>query len=181
MVETLLLAGIGAAPLGSAGLFVPIRRRTRAAGIWPTTRRTVLALAGTCLLAAAVAIALRLLGVTRYHLVAAAVGVVFASLIWLPVTRRWNARAHLCWASSVFLFVVYLTFALEWTFASHLGPAGTTASPTPGSTGSASGSASPSPTGSPAPTGSASPTSSSSSASSAASTASSSLTGSASP
>jgi cellulose synthase/poly-beta-1,6-N-acetylglucosamine synthase-like glycosyltransferase len=125
MVETLLLAGIVAAPLGSAGLFVPIRRRTRAAGIWPATRRTVLALAGTCLLAAAVAIALRLLGVTRYHLVAAAVGVVFASLIWLPVTRRWNARAHLCWASSVFLFVVYLTFALQWTFASHLGPAGT--------------------------------------------------------
>jgi uncharacterized membrane protein (DUF485 family) len=46
-------------------------------------------------------------------------------LVWLPVTRRWNARAHLCWASSVFLFVVYLTFALEWTFASHLGGANT--------------------------------------------------------
>ena len=45
-----------------------------------------------------------------------------ASLIWLPVTRRWSARAHLCWASSVFLFVVYLVFALEWTFDSHLGP-----------------------------------------------------------
>ena len=41
---------------------------------------------------------------------------VFASLIWMPVTRRWSARAHVCWASSVFLFVVYLTYALEWTF-----------------------------------------------------------------
>ncbi len=48
-----------------------------------------------------------------------------ASLIWLPVTRRWSARAHLCWSSSVFLFVVYLVFALDWTFESHLGPAST--------------------------------------------------------
>jgi len=36
-----------------------------------------------------------------------------------------NARAHLCWSSSVFLFVVYLVFALRWTFESHLGPAST--------------------------------------------------------
>ena len=50
---------------------------------------------------------------------------VFASLIWMPVTRRWSARAHLCWASSVFLFVVFLTYALEWTFDSHLGLAST--------------------------------------------------------
>ena len=48
-----------------------------------------------------------------------------ASLIWLPVTRRWSARAHLCWSSSVFLFVVYLVFALRWTFESHLGAAST--------------------------------------------------------
>jgi hypothetical protein len=52
-------------------------------------------------------------------------GLVFASLVWLPVTRRWSARAHVCWASSVFLFVVYLTYALEWTFHSHLGAAST--------------------------------------------------------
>jgi cellulose synthase/poly-beta-1,6-N-acetylglucosamine synthase-like glycosyltransferase len=52
-------------------------------------------------------------------------GVVFASLIWMPVTRRWSARAHMCWASSVFLFVVFLTYALEWTFDSHLGLAST--------------------------------------------------------
>ena len=41
------------------------------------------------------------------------------------MTRRWSARAHVCWASSVFLFVVYLTYALEWTFDSHLGAAST--------------------------------------------------------
>jgi cellulose synthase/poly-beta-1,6-N-acetylglucosamine synthase-like glycosyltransferase len=125
MLETLLLAGIMAAPLGSAGLFVPTRRRARTAGLWPSTRRLALALAGTCVLAAIVAAALRLLGVSRHNLVAAAAGLVLASLVWLPVTRRWNARAHLCWASSLFLFVSYLAFALEWTFASHLGALGT--------------------------------------------------------
>lgn len=52
-------------------------------------------------------------------------GLLAVSVAWLPVTRRWSARAHLCWASSTFLFVAYLTFALEWTFASGLGPAGT--------------------------------------------------------
>jgi cellulose synthase/poly-beta-1,6-N-acetylglucosamine synthase-like glycosyltransferase len=31
----------------------------------------------------------------------------------------------MCWASSVFLFVVFLTYALEWTFDSHLGLAST--------------------------------------------------------
>ncbi|HET7243188.1 MAG TPA: glycosyltransferase [Streptosporangiaceae bacterium] len=125
MLETLLLAGIMAAPLGSAALFVPTRRRIRTAGVWPSTRRLTLALTGTGILAAMVAAALRLLGVSRHNLVAAAACLVFASLVWLPVTRRWNARAHLCWASSVFLFVVYLAFALEWTFASHLGVPGT--------------------------------------------------------
>src|SRR5437764_8009769 len=125
MPETLLLAGIMAAPLGSAGLFVPARRRIRTAGWWPSTRRLTLALSGTCILAAIVAAAMRLLGVPRHNLVIAAACLAFASLVWLPVTRRWNARAHLCWASSVFLFVVYLAFALEWTFASHLGALGT--------------------------------------------------------
>jgi hypothetical protein len=68
---------------------------------------------------------LRLLGATEHNLLAGAAAVVLASLIWLPVTRRWSARAHLCWASTVFLFVVFLTYALEWTFSSHLGPAST--------------------------------------------------------
>ena len=46
-------------------------------------------------------------------MVTAVAGLVFASLIWLPVTRRWTARAHLCWATSIFLFVVYLAYVLR--------------------------------------------------------------------
>ena len=114
-----------AAPIGSAALFVPVRRHARGAGIWSATRRLVLAVLGTVLLAAAAAAVLRLLGASQHNLVAGAAGVVFASLIWMPVTRGWSARAHLCWASSVFLFVVYLVYALEWTFDSHLGAAST--------------------------------------------------------
>jgi hypothetical protein len=125
MLAALLLAGIIAAPLGSACLFVPARQRSRATGLRAAARRLTLAVIGTVVLAAAVAGALRLIGVTERNLLAGAAGLAFASLVWLPVTRRWNARAHLCWTSSVFLFVVYLTFALDWTLASHLGAAST--------------------------------------------------------
>ncbi len=122
MLAALLLAGIVVAPLGSAGLFVRARPQTNVAGAWPALRRFAPALAGTAILAAAAAGVLRLLHATEHNLIAGAAGVVVASLIWLPVTRRWNARAHLCWSSSIFLFAVYLTFALTWTFDSHLGP-----------------------------------------------------------
>src|SRR6266487_2240868 len=125
MLETLLLAAIVAAPVGSASLFLPARRRTRATGTWSAIRRFVLAVVGTVLLIAVVAGVLRLLGVSRPNLSTAIAGVAFASLVWLPVTRRWNARAHLAWASTVFLFVIYLTYALDWTFASNLGFAST--------------------------------------------------------
>jgi len=86
-------------------------------------RRLALAAGGTLLLAAVVAAALFLLGVSRPHLVAGAAGLAAASAVWLPATRRWTARAHLCWATSVFLFIIYLTFALDWTLTSHLGTA----------------------------------------------------------
>jgi glycosyltransferase involved in cell wall biosynthesis len=125
MLAALLLAGIVAAPLGSAGLFVRTRSRTRGAGAWAASRRFVLALIGTAVLAAAAGGVLRLVHATEHNLVAGVAGLLIASLIWLPVTRRWSARAHLCWSSSVFLFVVYLVFALRWTFESHLGPAST--------------------------------------------------------
>ncbi|HYB86109.1 MAG TPA: glycosyltransferase, partial [Streptosporangiaceae bacterium] len=125
MLETLLLAAIVAAPVGSASLFLPAGHRARRAGAWSATRRFVLAVVGTVLLAAVVAGALKLLGVAPHYLTAGIAGVVIASLVWLPVTRRWNARAHLAWASTVFLFVVYLAYALEWTFNSHLGAAST--------------------------------------------------------
>jgi len=63
--------------------------------------------------------------VTGSNLLAGVAGLIAASVIWLPATRRWSPRAHLCWASSTFLFVTYLCYALDWTFASHLGPAST--------------------------------------------------------
>jgi cellulose synthase/poly-beta-1,6-N-acetylglucosamine synthase-like glycosyltransferase len=88
-------------------------------------RRFAFAIAGTAVLAAGVAVALRLLGVTEHNEIAGLAGLIAGSLIWLPVTRRWNARGHLCWSTSIFLFVVYLAYVLDWTFASHLGAAST--------------------------------------------------------
>src|SRR5579875_2373281 len=126
MLQAMLLAALVAAPLGSAALFVPVRRRVRGAGAWAAARRLVLAVLGTAVLAAAVAaVLLELLHTARQNLIAAVAALAFASLAWMPATRRWSARAHLCWASSVLLFVVYLVYALEWTFASNLGPAST--------------------------------------------------------
>ena len=125
-MHALLLAGILAAPLGFAGLLFPVKRHARtAAGPWPAIRRLVLAVAATAALAAVVAVALRLLRVSGHGQAAGIAGVVCASLAWLPATRRWTARAHLCWTSSTFLVIVYLTFALESTFASRSGAAST--------------------------------------------------------
>ncbi len=100
MLAALLLAGIVAAPLGSAGLFAGARPHAHVTGPWPAARRLVLALIGTAVLAAAAAVVLRLLHATEHNLIAGAAVVVVASLIWLPVTRRWRARAHLCWVVS---------------------------------------------------------------------------------
>src|SRR5215813_1124075 len=125
MLAALLLVGIVAAPLCSAALFVPVHRPRRVAGAWPATRRLALAVIGTVIVAAVIAEVLRWLSVTPAH-VAIAIGLFAASsMAWLPATRRWNARAHLAWASAVFLFVAYLAFILLWTVASGLGPWGT--------------------------------------------------------
>src|SRR5215470_13878809 len=125
MLAALLLAGIVAAPLGSALLFFPATRRVKDTGAWPAIRRFALTVIGTAVLAAAVGGVLKLVNVSQHNLTVGVAAVIIASLIWLPLTRRWKARAHLCWASSIFLFVSYLAFALEWTFASDLGPAST--------------------------------------------------------
>jgi cellulose synthase/poly-beta-1,6-N-acetylglucosamine synthase-like glycosyltransferase len=125
MLEALVIAGIVAAPLGSAALFLPARAHRRVSGPGPTARRIVLAVLGTAVLAAAAAGVLKLLSATGSNVTAGVAGLVVASVVWLPVTRRWSPRAHLCWASCTFLFVVYLAYALDWTFASHLGPAST--------------------------------------------------------
>ena len=125
MLAALLLAAVFAAPLGTVSLFLRGREPARVAGAWPAVRRLVLALAGTVALAAMAGAAMRLLGVSERGMLTGTAGLLVASLVWLPVTRRWNARAHLCWAWSIFLFVAYLAFVLDWTFTSHLGPAGT--------------------------------------------------------
>jgi cellulose synthase/poly-beta-1,6-N-acetylglucosamine synthase-like glycosyltransferase len=122
VLAALVLAGILAAPVGTAALLVSSRHPKRTTGAWPATRRFAFAIAGTAVLAAFVGVAMRLLGVTEHNTIAGVIGLVAGSLIWLPVTRRWNARGHLCWATSIFLFVVYLDYVLQWTFDSHLGP-----------------------------------------------------------
>ena len=125
MLAALVLAGIIAAPVGTGALLVQARRRARTAGVWPTLRRLGFAIAGTALLGALVVGAMRLLGDSEHIAVEAAAALAVMSLVWLPVTRRWNARGHLCWSATIFLFVVYLAFVLDWTFASHLGLAST--------------------------------------------------------
>jgi hypothetical protein len=125
VLAALVLAGVISAPIGTLGLLTRARRRTRTAGAWPATRRLFHAVGGTVLLAAIVVGALRLLGDSQHLAIDAAAGFLVASLVWLPVTRRWNARGHLCWSSAIFLFVVYLAFVFEWTLDSHLGLAST--------------------------------------------------------
>jgi cellulose synthase/poly-beta-1,6-N-acetylglucosamine synthase-like glycosyltransferase len=123
MLAAILLAGLIAAPLTSASIFVPSRAGLATAGVWAASRRFVFAVIGTALVCLVAAAGVRLLGVSRPHTVIAVACLAGASAIWLPVTRRWNARAHLCWASSVLLFAAYLAFILQWTFQSGLGPA----------------------------------------------------------
>ncbi len=125
-MHALLLAGILAAPLGFAGLVMPVKRHARTVtGRWSAIRRLVLAVVATAALAAVVAVSLRLLKVSGHGQSVGVAGVVLASLVWLPATRRWTARAHLCWASSIFVVIVYLTVALERTLASRSGAAST--------------------------------------------------------
>jgi Glycosyltransferase like family 2 len=125
MLSALLLGGIIAAPLSSAALFVPLHRPRRVSGPWPVARRLVLAVIATAVLAAIVWVVLYLMSVRPLELGTVVVVFIGASLLWLPLTRRWNARAHMAWASSVFLFVAYLAFILQWTLTSELGPLGT--------------------------------------------------------
>jgi cellulose synthase/poly-beta-1,6-N-acetylglucosamine synthase-like glycosyltransferase len=125
MLQALLLAAIVTAPLGSVALFLPGWHRDRGGSSWPPVRRFLQAIVGTLILAAIAAGVLRALGASERNDIAGVAGLLFASLVWLPVTRRWSGGAHLCWATSVFLFVVYLVYALDWTFNSHLGPAST--------------------------------------------------------
>src|ERR1700728_2510173 len=124
MLEALVIAGLIAAPLGSAALFLPGRRRYRRgplAAIW----RVILAVFGSAVLGAAGAGVLHLLHATEGNVILGGAAVTAVGVLWLPVTRNWSPRAQLCWASCTYLFAVYLVYAIEWTFASDLGPAST--------------------------------------------------------
>ncbi|HEV3294396.1 MAG TPA: glycosyltransferase, partial [Streptosporangiaceae bacterium] len=125
MFGALLIAGLVAAPLCTVGLLTRARRPDRTSGAWPSARRFALAIVGTVVLGAIVAGVLRLLSESQGNIIAGTAGIIVGSLVWLPVTRRWTARAHLCWAASIFLFVIYLGFVLDWIFTSGLGIAST--------------------------------------------------------
>src|ERR1700733_4835918 len=125
MLSALLLAGLFAAPLPTAALFLPASRRTgRPEKTTQWTARLVRALLLSALVIGIVAVVMALIGVTTAHLEAVVVGLALACVVWLPVTRRWNARARVTWATTTYVFVVYLAFMAWWTFASHLGITG---------------------------------------------------------
>ena len=121
MFAALVLAGMLAAPIGTICLLIQPSRRRRVTGAWPSARRLLFAVAGTVLLAVLAGALVRLLGATEHNAIAGGAGLAVGSLVWLPVTRRWTARGHLCWSATIFLFVVYLAFVLDWTFSSGLG------------------------------------------------------------
>jgi glycosyltransferase involved in cell wall biosynthesis len=125
MLSALLLAGLLAAPIATVALFLRLPARGRRHGAWHWTRRLLLALLATAALVAVTAVLLRLIGVTAPNIAAGAVGLVAFSMVWLPVTRQWSARAHVCWSATTYLFTAYLVFMFWWTFASRLGVPGT--------------------------------------------------------
>jgi cellulose synthase/poly-beta-1,6-N-acetylglucosamine synthase-like glycosyltransferase len=124
VLSALLLAALVAAPVATLVLFATRRTPRRESNTWWLPR----ALVGTALLAAFTWGVLTLIGVTRRNLLASCIGLVVASLVWMPITRHWNARAHLCWSATWLLFLSYLAFMIQWTFESHLGAAGTAGS-----------------------------------------------------
>src|SRR6185437_10631914 len=93
MLEALVIAGLVAAPLGSAALFLPARHHWRAASVWAAIWRVILAVSGSAMLAAAAAGVLYLLRATEENLIMGSAAVALAGLVWLPVTRNWSPRA----------------------------------------------------------------------------------------
>jgi glycosyltransferase involved in cell wall biosynthesis len=121
MLAALLLAGLFVAPLSSAAMFVPLHTWWPAAGILAYSRRLVSALVVTVALAAIGYGLSVFVGTTSYNAMIAAIVVIASSVALLPVTRRWNGRAHVCWATCTYLYVAYLIFIIHWTFVSNLG------------------------------------------------------------
>ncbi|HTC69197.1 MAG TPA: glycosyltransferase, partial [Acidothermaceae bacterium] len=125
VIAALLLAGLFAVPIATVALFVRTPRLGAVEGAWPSTRRMVFAVLMTAALAAVVAGALFAIGVTGRNVTAGVAGLIIVSVAWLPLTRRWSGRAHVCWSATTFLFAAYLVFMIDWTFATHLGAGGT--------------------------------------------------------
>ncbi len=125
MLSALLVGSLTASVLATVALFAtPARHST--GGAVPWSRRLLFAVAGTALLAAAAWAAAFYMTDRQSSANVAFVAVALASAVWIPLTRRWNARAHLCWATNLLLYVAYLAFMLHWTFESPLGWAGRT-------------------------------------------------------
>ncbi|HET9186323.1 MAG TPA: glycosyltransferase family 2 protein [Acidothermaceae bacterium] len=117
MLAAFLIAGLAASILSNIVLLLPWPSwRLRAAGAWPWSRRLLFAFIGTAAVDAVSYGVLRGLGVTRHNVYASLAALTLMSLLWLPATRRWNARGHVCWSSTIFLFAAYLAFMLQWTF-----------------------------------------------------------------
>ena len=125
MLAAFLLAGLVAAPVATLALFTRTMTTRGRVGVWSSARRLVLSLVGSVVLAAIVAAVLHLLDVTRPNTIAGTAGLLGVSLVWLPATRHWVARAHLAWSATFYLFVAYLAYMLWWTYVSHLGLLGT--------------------------------------------------------
>ncbi len=121
MLAALLLAALVAGVLSTIVLLSPIPLPAgRGVGVWPWSRRLLLAViatAATDLIAGAI---LEGIGATRRNVAWSVIVLSACSLIWLPFTRRWSARAHLCWSATTLMFGAYLAFMLQWTVSSGL-------------------------------------------------------------
>ena len=124
MLAAWLLTGLFTAPLASIAMFLPISRFGAARGAWPTTRRFGAALAATAVFDAIAFGLLIAAGTTHYRAVVSAIVFAAVSVLLLPLTRRWNGRAHITWVACTFLYVAYLIFIFDWTFHSGLGVGG---------------------------------------------------------
>ena len=119
----LLLAAIVAATISTVAMFLG-RARDHAHGTIMWSRRLLFAVGGTVLVAAGAAGVAYLIDDRAGGARLSFVLLLLASGLWLPATRRWNARAHLCWSTNVYLYGVYLVYMLDWTLHSPLGDLG---------------------------------------------------------
>jgi cellulose synthase/poly-beta-1,6-N-acetylglucosamine synthase-like glycosyltransferase len=116
MLAALLVAGLVAGVLSTLILLAPFPAADNAFGVWPWSRRLLFALISTAAVDGVVGATLTLLNATHRNILVAVAAVTIASVVWLPFTRRWSARGHMAWSTTVFLFVAYLAFMLDWTF-----------------------------------------------------------------